>query len=98
MTALRVVGLASGSPQPEAAMLRIVRDHRLVGVVMPRRRVGWRDAVRRALGRARNPLAQLDAPLIDMTEIAGLRPDLIVVASFPKIIPAEILAAARLGG
>ena len=39
----------------------------------------------------------LSAPLIDFAEAAKFRPDVFVVASFPKIIPAEILAAARLG-
>jgi methionyl-tRNA formyltransferase len=97
MTVLTVVGFASGSPQSEAAMLRIARDHRLAAVVVPRRRGGLRESVRRVLGRSENSLARLNAPLIDIAEVAKFRPDVIVVASFPKIIPAEILANARLG-
>jgi methionyl-tRNA formyltransferase len=97
MTTLTVVGFASGSPQSEAAMLRIARDHRLAAVVVPRRRTGLREFVRQALGRSENSLARLDVPLIDIAEVARFRPDLIVVASFPKIISVEILAAARLG-
>lgn len=78
-------------------MLRIARGHRLAAVVAPRRRVGLRESMRHLLGRAENSLARLDAPLIDIAEVARFRPDLIVVASFPKIIPVEILATARLG-
>lgn len=78
-------------------MLRISRDHRLAAVVVPRRRGGLRELVRRLLSRAKNSLARLDAPLIDIAEVAKFRPDVIVVASFPKIIPVEILATARLG-
>jgi methionyl-tRNA formyltransferase len=97
MTVLTVVGFASGSPQSEAAMLRISRDHRLAAVVVPRGSRGLRQSVRRLLGRADNSLARLDVPLIDIAEVAKFRSDVIVVASFPKIIPAEILASARLG-
>jgi methionyl-tRNA formyltransferase len=97
MTALTVVGFASGSPQSEAAMLRIARDHRLAAVVVPHKPGSLRDSLRRLFGRVQNSLAHLDAPLIDITELARFRPDVIVVASFPKIIPAEILAAPRLG-
>ena len=78
-------------------MLRIARDHRLAAVVVPRRRGGLRESVRRVLGRLENSLARLNAPLIDIAEVAKFRPDVIVVASFPKIIPAEILDSARLG-
>jgi methionyl-tRNA formyltransferase len=97
MTALTVVGFASGSPQSEAAMRRIARDHHLLAIVAPRRPGGLRESVRRLLGRSKNPFAGLSAPLIDFAEAAEFRPDVFVVASFPKIIPAEILAAARLG-
>ena len=78
-------------------MLRIARDHRLAAVVVPRRRGGLRESVRRVLGRLENSLARLNAPLIDIAEVTKFRSDVIVVASFPKIIPAEILASARLG-
>src|SRR5262245_22556718 len=97
MTALTVVGFASGSPQSEAAMERIARDHHLAAVVVPRRRAGFRESVRHLLGHLENSLARFDAPLIDSAEVARYRPDVIVVASFPKIISAEILATARLG-
>jgi methionyl-tRNA formyltransferase len=97
MTALTVVGFASGSPQSEAAMRRIARDHHLLAIVAPRQPGGLRESVRRLLRRSKNPFAGLSAPLIDLAEAAKFRPDVFVVASFPKIIPAEILAAARLG-
>jgi methionyl-tRNA formyltransferase len=97
MTALTVVGFASGSPQSEAAMRRIARDHHLLAIVVPRQRGGLRESVRRLLRRSENLFAGLNAPLVDFSEAAKFRPDVFVVASFPKIIPAEILAAARLG-
>src|SRR5262249_42658477 len=97
MTVLTVVGFASGSPQSEAAMLRISRDHRLAAVVGPSRPGGLRQSVRRLLGRTENSLARLGVPLIDTSEVAKFRSDVIVVASFPKIVPAEVLASARLG-
>jgi methionyl-tRNA formyltransferase len=97
MTALTVVGFASGSPQSEAAMLRIARDHRLAAIVVPQQGRRWRESARRLLGRAGNSFAGLKAPLIDIAEVARFRPDVIVVATFPKIISVEILAAARLG-
>jgi methionyl-tRNA formyltransferase len=98
MTALTIVGFASGSPLSEAAMLRIARDHHLAAIVVPRRPPsGLRALARRVLGRAGSSLARLNAPLIDIVEVARFRPELIVVASFPKIIPVEVLAASRLG-
>ena len=78
-------------------MRRIARDHRLLAIVVPRQRGGLRESMRRLLRRSNNPFAGLSAPLIDFAEAARIRPDVLVVASFPKIIPAEILAAARLG-
>ena len=78
-------------------MRRVARDHRLLAVVVPRRRRGLREFARRVLQRSENSLAGLKAPLIDITEAPIFRPDVIVVASFPKIIPAEILAVARFG-
>jgi methionyl-tRNA formyltransferase len=97
MTALTIVGFASGSPQSEAAMRRIARDHHLLAIVVPRQRGGLRESLRRLLRRSKNPFAGLSAPLIDFAEVAKFRPDVFVVASFPKIIPAKIFAAARLG-
>jgi methionyl-tRNA formyltransferase len=97
MTSLTVVGFASGSPQSHIAMTRIARDHRLAAIVMPRPRAGLRQLLRRALRRPATPLAQLGAPIIDAAEVGRYRPDLIVVASFPKILQAATLATARLG-
>ena len=78
-------------------MLRIARDHHLAAIVVPRPPSGLRAFARRALGRAENSLARLNAPLIDIVDVARFHPELIVVASFPKIIPVEVLAASRLG-
>jgi methionyl-tRNA formyltransferase len=96
MSSLTVVGFASGSPQSQVAMARMVRDHRLVGIVIPRPR-GLMQKVRRAIGRSTNPLGRLGVPLIAATDVERLRPDVIVVASFPHIIPAAMLTAARIG-
>jgi methionyl-tRNA formyltransferase len=51
----------------------------------------------RAVRRRKNPLARLGVPLIDAGEVARFKPDVIVVASFPRIIPASVLATARIG-
>ena len=94
MSSLTVVGFASGSPLSELAVKRIARDHRLCAVVVPRRRSGLVQVLRRAFGRSANPLSGLGVPLIDATEIGRFRCDAIVVASFPQIIPAATLASA----
>ena len=78
-------------------MRRTARDHRLLAIVVPRQRGGFRNSVRRLFGRSKSPFAGLNAPLVDLTEAAKFRPDVFVVASFPKIISTEILATARLG-
>jgi methionyl-tRNA formyltransferase len=97
MASLTVVGFASGSPQSQAAMARIARDHRLAAIVVPPPRGGLRQKMRRLLGRTADPLAQLGAPLIAAAEVVRFRPDVMVVASFPRIIPAATLAVARIG-
>jgi methionyl-tRNA formyltransferase len=97
MTALTVVGFASGSPQSQAAMARIMRDHHLAAIVVPQPPAGLRKFLGRAFGRSEDPFARFDVPRIGITEVDRFRPDLIVVASFPKIIPAKILASARIG-
>jgi methionyl-tRNA formyltransferase len=97
MASLRVVGFASGSPQSQAAMAQIARDHRLAAIVVPAARGGLRQKMRRLLRRTADPLAQLGAPLIAAAEVERFRPDIIVIASFPRIIPAATIALARIG-
>jgi methionyl-tRNA formyltransferase len=97
MASLTVVGFASGSPQSQMAMARIARDHRLAAIVVPRPRGGLRQRLRRVLGRGANPLTRFGVSLITAAEVERYRPDVIVVASFPRIIPAATLAAARIG-
>ena len=97
MAPLNVVGFASGSPLSHAAMARIARDYRLAAIVVPRPRGGLIQRARRALGSSRNPLERLGAPLVDASEVARFRPDLIVVASFPHILKAATIDAARIG-
>lgn len=97
MTSLNIVGFASGSPLSQIAMARLARDHRLAAIVGPPPRQGVLHRLRRAWRGSSDPLAGLGVPLIDVSEVGRFKPDLIVVASFPRIIPAATLAAARIG-
>ena len=97
MTSLTIVGFASGSPLSRMAMTRIARDHRLAAIVGPPTRGGVLPKLARILRRSKDPLAQFGVPLIEAGEVQRFKPDLIVVASFPRIIAVEVLAAARLG-
>jgi len=78
-------------------LARVARDHCLAAVVIPAPRGGVLQRARRALAWARNPISRLDAPLVGAADVERLRPDVIVVASFPEWIPAGTLAHARLG-
>lgn len=97
MIPLTVVGFASGSPQSLTAMTCLARDHRLAAIVVPQARSRLPPLVRRALGRVVDPLEQLGAPLIAAADVKRFRPDIIVVASFPQLIPTATLSAARIG-
>ena len=97
MAALTIVGFASGSPLSQMAMARIAQDHRLAAIVGPPPARGIRQKLRRLLGRSRHSLAGFGVPLIDADEVGRFNPDVIVVASFPMIIPAAVLAGARIG-
>jgi methionyl-tRNA formyltransferase len=97
MAPLTIVGFASGSPLSQLAMARLARDHRLVAIVQPPQRGGVLRKFARMLLRRKNPLAAFGIPLIDASEVGRFKPDVIVVASFPRIIPASVLGAARIG-
>jgi methionyl-tRNA formyltransferase len=97
MASLTVVGFASGSPLSQMAMARIARDHRLAAIVRPSLRGGILRKFARALLRPENPLAAFGVPLIDAGDVRRFKPDVIVVASFPQIIPADVLITARIG-
>jgi methionyl-tRNA formyltransferase len=97
MASLTIVGFASGSPLSQMAMGRLARDHRLVAIVGPLPREGVLRKLALVLRRRKNPLAALGVPLIDASEVGRFKPDVIVVASFPRIIPASVLATARIG-
>jgi methionyl-tRNA formyltransferase len=98
MASLTIVGFASGSPLSQMAMARLARDHRLVAIVgPPPHREGVLRKLARVLRRRKNPLAVPGVPLIDGSEVGRFKPDVIVVASFPRIIPASVLATARIG-
>lgn len=97
MAPLTIVGFASGSPLSQMAMARLARDHRLVAIVQPPQRGGLLRKFARMLLARKNPLAAFGVPLIDASEAARFKPDVIVVASFPRIIPASLIAAARIG-
>lgn len=97
MASLTVVGFASGSPLSQMAMAHLARDYRLAAIVTPPSRDGRLRGLARSLLGRRNPLAELGVPLIDVGDVGKFKSDVIVVASFPRIIPASVLAAARFG-
>lgn len=78
-------------------MAGIARDHDLAAIAVPRPRGPFVQGLRRWLGRPDDPMAVFERPLIDVSQIARFQPDIVVVASFPRILPAEVLAAARIG-
>ena len=97
MASLTIVGFASGSPLSQLTMSRVARDHHLAAIVAPPSPGGRLRKLVRALRRRKNPLAAFGVPLIESGEVGRFRPDVIVVASFPRIIPASVLATARVG-
>jgi methionyl-tRNA formyltransferase len=97
MASLTVVGFASGSPLSQMAMARVARDHHLAAIVGPPLQVGVLRKFARAVRRSKNPLDAIGVPLIDAGEVERFKPDVIVVASFPLIIPANVLATAHIG-
>ena len=97
MALLSIVGFASGSPLSQMVMVRIARDHRLAAIVGPPAPGGVLQKLRRAWRRSAHPMAGLGVPLIEAGEVGRFKPDVIVVASFPRIIPAAVLATARIG-
>jgi methionyl-tRNA formyltransferase len=97
MVSLNIVGFASGSPLSQMAMARLAKDHRLAAIVGPPSPKTPLRRLRHAWRGSSNPLAGLGAPLIDAREVERYKPDVIVVASFPRIIPAATLVVARIG-
>jgi methionyl-tRNA formyltransferase len=79
------------------AMARLARDHRLAAIVAPPLPGGPLRKLVRSLRGRKHPLAQFGVPLIGAREVGRYEPDLIVVASFPLIIPKSLLATARIG-
>ncbi len=97
MASLTIVGFASGSPLSLMAMTRLAKDHRLAAIVGPPRRGGVLQKLRGALGRSSDPLTRFGVPLIDASEVGRFKSDVIVVASFPMLLRADVLATARIG-
>lgn len=96
---LDVVGFASGSPLSVLAMQRLAREHRLRGIVLPPRSPGgWRGVARRWLrGAPADPFEGIDAPRWTLAQAVATRPDAVVVASFPSLLPRAAFGNARLG-
>ncbi len=94
---LTVVLYGSGSPMSQIAARQIARDHRLVGVIAPQPRAGLVSRLRHALSHASDVFADIDAPRLTGEDLHKVRPDVIVVASFPALLPMEQLASARIG-
>ncbi|CAM3110673.1 hypothetical protein SPAN111604_04250 [Sphingomonas antarctica] len=93
MTRLSVLGYASGSPLSHSVMRRIAADHDLIAIVTPAR--GLRAWLKRVL-RFR-VWGDVAGPMAAEGMAACLSPDLIVVASYPKILPLAALQRARVG-
>jgi len=101
--AVRIAFFGSGSPMSEAALREIARRHDVSIVIQPERLLGRRERLRRILGMSKpTPLAvaarELKLPTI--TYVRGRlddvrqtirRADLITIASFPVILPADLL-------
>jgi folate-dependent phosphoribosylglycinamide formyltransferase PurN len=102
---MRVVFFGSGSPGSQRALDAVAAAATVVAVVVPaaRRGAGWRR--RLARWRARRPLARraraLGAAVVPFrpgeegrlaSRLGALRPGLLCVATFPFLLPAEVLA------
>jgi methionyl-tRNA formyltransferase len=106
---LRVVVFGSGSPLSVAALACAARSCDVVGVVTPAgpalrglRSVVRRFARRRAAGPLRRQAGQMGLRVIPATrrlerDLARLAPDLLCVASFPRLLSPRLLATARHG-
>jgi methionyl-tRNA formyltransferase len=99
---MRVIVFASGSPLSIAAAQAVAREHQLVAVVAPRTPGSpWRRFVRRRRSAAARLARQQGARLVEWPAGADLLrrlgPDLLVIASFPHIVPPDALAAATRG-
>jgi len=82
----------------QLVLARVAREHRLLGVVVPPPpRGSFLGRIRRVLKGAQTPIASLGAPIIEPGALGSIRPDIIVVASFPQILSDSILARARIG-
>jgi len=97
-SALSVIGFGSGSPLSQIVLSRVAQEHRLLGIVAPASARGRLDWLRRLLGRSPSPFRDIGVPILREEQVGPLRPDLLLVASYPRILPAALLASARLGG
>jgi methionyl-tRNA formyltransferase len=95
---MRLIFFGSGSPLSLVVFRAIASRHDVAAVVVPGRKT-WRSW----LGRDPNPLArEARAPVLHYTKDTGDRlrafgADLLVVATFPHILPQSVFGAARLG-
>jgi methionyl-tRNA formyltransferase len=99
---MRVIVFASGSPLSIAAAEAVATEHQLVAVVAPRTPGSpWRRFVRRRRSAAARLARRQGARLVEWPAGADLlrrlRPDLLVIASFPHIVPPAVLAASTRG-
>ena len=68
-----------------------------MAIAVPAQQKGRLGFMRQLLGSGRHPLDGLGAPLIDENQVPRLSADVLVVASFPVILPPAILARATIG-
>lgn len=96
---LRVVLFGAGSPMSIAALEALRSSHDLEAIVVPRP-ARWfkRSDARRWIGSVPPRTRVLEFGSRDFAaQLAGLRPDLFCLASFPHLLSSEILALPRLG-
>jgi len=95
---LSVIGFASGSPLSQIVLSRVAREHRLLGIVIPDHKRRRLDVLRRLVRRTQDPLRAIGVPLLEESRLNGMKADVLVVASFPRILSSATLACPRVGG
>jgi methionyl-tRNA formyltransferase len=94
---LSVVGFASGSPLSMIVMSRVAKEHNLLGIVMPQADKKRFEVLQRLFRRVRNPFREIGIPLLGENQLRGMNADILLVATFPRILSRATLACARIG-
>jgi methionyl-tRNA formyltransferase len=105
----RIVYFGSGSPLSMIVLRGVATRHSVAAVILPPQRRGYRETLKRWLGRGPgNPLvdaaAEFGIETFHYDEqstpalVRSLEAELIAVATFPKLLPASLISSARRGG